>query len=400
MTPLLAIAAASLRRVLRDRTALFFILVLPVVLMVIVGAVASGGQDFRIGVVERDTSAAAGALVKELADTPGLDVSRYRDAASLEISVARSDLDAGVVIPAGFGSAIRTGKPVVLQLMAEQANSTQQAAALRVRSVVASEGARVQAALFASRYGGSYAENEARARSLQIRTAAVGVVPETVKTTAATLPAGYEYSAPTELVLFVFLTAVASGATIVETRRLGMFERMSSAPVAPGTIILGSALTYVSIALVQSIILVAVGSLVFGVSWGDPLGAGALLLLWSLVGGSAGMVAGTLFRTPEQASAIGPVVGIALAMLGGCMWPLSIVSPTMREIGHVTPQAWAVDAWTALLARHATLTGIGGELGVLALFATLFFALSTIRLRASVSGSPFRRHASTRAVRP
>ncbi|MGD0874353.1 MAG: hypothetical protein ABSA14_05095 [Acidimicrobiales bacterium] len=42
---------------------------------------------------------------------------------------------------------------------------------------------------------------------------------------------------------------------------------------------------------------------------------------------------------PEQASAIGPIVGIVFATRGGCMRTLSIVSTTMREIGHATPQA-------------------------------------------------------------
>jgi ABC-2 type transport system permease protein len=93
------------------------------------------------------------------------------------------------------------------------------------------------------------------------------------------------------------------------------------------------------------------------------------------------MAAGTMFRTPEQASAIGPVIGITFAMLGGCMWPLSIVSPAMRAIGHATPQAWAVDAWTNLLSGHGTVTTIWHQLGILALFALGLFAIATIRSR-------------------
>jgi len=97
------------------------------------------------------------------------------------------------------------------------------------------------------------------------------------------------------------------------------------------------------------------------------------------------MVAGTVFRTPEQASAMGPIVGIVFAMLGGCMWPLSIVSTTMREIGHATPQAWAVDAWTILLSNHGDIVTISHELGILGLFAFGFFALATFRLKRMLS---------------
>ncbi len=93
------------------------------------------------------------------------------------------------------------------------------------------------------------------------------------------------------------------------------------------------------------------------------------------------MLAGTLFRTPEQATATGTAVGIVFGMLGGCMWPLAILSSSFREVGHVVPQAWAVDAWTDLLSRGGTLHSIAPQLAVLAGFAVLFLTLATFRLR-------------------
>jgi len=67
------------------------------------------------------------------------------------------------------------------------------------------------------------------------------------------------------------------------------------------------------------------------------------------------------------------------------MWPLSIVSTTMREVGHATPQAWAVDAWTNLLSNHGDMATISHELGILALFAFGLFALATFRLKAMLA---------------
>jgi ABC-2 type transport system permease protein len=130
---------------------------------------------------------------------------------------------------------------------------------------------------------------------------------------------------------------------------------------------------------------VTIGAVVFGVSWGNPLAALVLVLVWSLVGAGAGMLSGTLYRTPEQATAVGPALGIALAMLGGCMWPLALTTSTMRVVGHFTPQAWAVDAWTALLSRHGTVSSIAGNLGVLTLFAAGFLLLATTRLRRALA---------------
>ena len=62
----------------------------------------------------------------------------------------------------------------------------------------------------------------------------------------------------------------------------------------------------------QSALIVIVGAVVFGVSWGNPLAAALLVITWALVGAGAGLFSGTFFRTPEQASAIGPTAGIAL----------------------------------------------------------------------------------------
>jgi ABC-2 type transport system permease protein len=182
------------------------------------------------------------------------------------------------------------------------------------------------------------------------------------------------------LVLFVFLNALAGSAVVIGNRKLGMYERMLAGPVRSGTIIAGEALGFVAVALAQALLIIGVGSVLFGVSWGNPLAAALLVGIWALVGAGAGMLAGTLFASPEQATAVGPALGIAFGMLGGCMWPLAIVGPTMRAVGHATPQAWAVDAWTRLLSQHGTLASIAPHLLVLAGFASVFLALATWRL--------------------
>jgi ABC-2 type transport system permease protein len=74
-------------------------------------------------------------------------------------------------------------------------------------------------------------------------------------------------------------------------------------------------------------------------------------------------------------------------MLGGCMWPLSGVGPLMRTVGHIAPQAWAMDAFVRLIFGHSGLVGILPDVGVLALFAFGLVALATSRLRAVAMAS-------------
>ncbi len=58
-------------------------------------------------------------------------------------------------------------------------------------------------------------------------------------------------------------------------------------------------------------------------------------------------------------------VGIALGMLGGTMWPLEIVPQAMRTVGHLTPHAWAMDAFIALMGKGADLASIAPQIAIL-----------------------------------
>jgi len=378
----LAIAWASVRRVVRDRTALFFIVVLPIAVILIIGVSVRGFQTFKVGVLDEGAGSTGRAVITALAHDDGLAVVRYGSPAAVSKAVARGEVTTAVILPAGMDEAVRAGRSATVGIIAEQTNTSQQAAAQAVEAVVARQGALVQAAQFTvSAVGGTYDAGLAVARAEAGRVAQASVTSRVVDANANVLPEGFSYSAPTMLVLFIFLSGVVRGANIVDNRRLGMYERMGAAPVRAVSVIAGEGVGFAVVALGQALLIVVVALVVFGVSWGDPLAATALVLVWIAVGAGAGMLAGTLFRTPEQAAAVGPVVGIAFAMLGGCMWPLAIVSSTMRQVGHATPHAWAVDAWTALLARHGTIATIGGDLLVLCAFAAGLLLIGTVRFR-------------------
>jgi ABC-2 type transport system permease protein len=134
-------------------------------------------------------------------------------------------------------------------------------------------------------------------------------------------------------------------------------------------------------AVFQGVFIVALGALLFGIQWGDPLAAGLLILVFALVSTGAALLMGTWARTEDQTSAIGPAIGIGLGMLGGCMWPLVIVPPVMRTIGHGTPQAWAMDGFIALIARNAHVGDVAGKLLALSVFAVLLLGVGAWRLR-------------------
>ena len=378
----LTVTAVSLRRLLRDRTAMFFVVLLPVVVILVIGATVGGHSNPRVVVVDQDHSPISANLVAELRSSSGIVITVATSEDQARTAVRRGEQTAAVVIPAGFGSRLGAGGTGQVAVIGSAAPGSRQAADAVVGAIVARNAAPLQAAAFAAQQGGGdFTTDLALARRLQATTQAVTVQTHVVNSTSDVLPGGFGYSAPTMLVLFVFVNALAGGAAMIQARGLGIYDRALAAPVRPADVVLGEALGLLSLTLLQSLLIIAVGLVVFGVTWGNPLAAAVLVFVWALVGTGAGMLSGTLFRTPEQASAIGPSLGIALGMLGGCMWPLAIVAPFMRSLGHAAPQAWAVDAWTTLLSKGGQLADIATQLAVLSGFGLGLLALAAYLMR-------------------
>jgi ABC-2 type transport system permease protein len=190
----------------------------------------------------------------------------------------------------------------------------------------------------------------------------------------------FDYTAPSNLVLFTFINTTVAGTVIAAERRQGITRRLLASPHGTGTILAGIGASKLLFALVQSALIVTVGTLVFGVSWGDPLAAGLLIVLFALVATSVGLLLGASVRNPDQAQAVGVPIAIALAMLGGCMWPLEVVPPLMRAVGHVAPHAWAMDAWQDVIFDGAGVAAVAGPLAVLSGFAVVLGLAARRRL--------------------
>jgi len=186
----------------------------------------------------------------------------------------------------------------------------------------------------------------------------------------------FSYVAPADLVLFLGITVLLLASGVVESRRLGVMRRLAAAPLRQRTVIAALVATSLCVAAVQSAGLLLVGRLIFGVHWGDPAGVFLVLATLSLAYSGAAALVSVRSRSEEQAISVAVVLGIVCGMLGGCMYPLDVVGPVVRAVGHVVPQAWAMDAFVNLIYHHAGLVAVLPEVGALALFAAVLGALA------------------------
>ena len=256
-----------------------------------------------------------------------------------------------------------------------------------IAAVVDQQSARVRAARFvAQEQRAAFPDGLARVDAVAARLPQVTVETSEVGTASATdATSQFDPSAYTELLLFMFIMSLTSSSGLLETQRLGVTRRMASTPTTAWAIVEGQALGQFAVTVVQGLTVMFASALLFGVHWGDPLAAGTLMVAFSLVASGAGMLLGVLPTNERISSALGVLLSLGLAALGGTMMPLEYFSPTMRTVAHlVTPHAWAVDGFSTLIREHGNLTDIAGPIAVLLAVAGVLLSCAAGLMRRSI----------------
>ena len=84
------------------------------------------------------------------------------------------------------------------------------------------------------------------------------------------------------------------------------------------------------------------------------------------------MLMGALFHNDQQAAPVGVFLGLGTAALGGCMMPLQVMelfAPAVWTVAHVTPHAWALEAFEDLVLNGAGLGDVLPYIGILLAYA-------------------------------
>ncbi len=377
----LEIARVSILRTFRDRMGLFFIVALPMILVIVLGVTYGGMDAARIGVADEDGSALSSALAGDLATTDvRLEIRTYATSAELRDAVERGFVIVGLAIPAGYDATLRAGGQASVELIAQQ-QSYASVVRTAIEAAVARQRAQVGAARFAATASGvSFDTALAAARAGQPGVAGMTVAVDSVAA-ASVNPNGFAVGAQSQVILFMFLTSMTGASVLVSTRQLGISRREFSTPTGVGTIIAGETLGRFGFALFQGAFIVVASAVLFGVDWIDVPATAAIIVAFALVASGAAMLVATVVSNEHQVSAVGPAVGMIFGLLGGTMVPPEVFPEIMRTLSHLTPHAWAMDAFHRLLLQGGGLADVLPEVGVLIGFAALLLSLAVVRFR-------------------
>lgn len=380
-----AITSTNIKRLMREPSTIFFVFIFPMLLILVLGASFGGGFTPKVGVVVDGDGAYARAFADGVAAIEEFESVDYDDPAVLLEDVERGVLQMGVIIPDDYDSALASGTAAAVEYVGRLDQSSFQYRA-SIEAVAIDQSAVFQAARLVESEG--LADFDSAVATAQLVASGGGGPDVEVSTTGEALFGDigqFDLGAPSNLILFVFLTSLAGSAALIQTRRLGVSRRMVSTPTSISQILIGETGGRFAIAMIQGLFIMIGAAVAFDVRWGNLLGAAVLLILIALVGAGGGMLMGSLFDNDEQAGSMGVFIGLGMAALGGAMFPLEIFPETMRTVAHVTPHAWAIDGFAELIRHGGTLASIATEVLVLLGFAVVLLALGTWRLRAKLT---------------
>jgi ABC-2 type transport system permease protein len=217
---------------------------------------------------------------------------------------------------------------------------------------------------------------------------AANVAVEVVGSPRPARPSSVQQNVPAWLIFGMFFVVLPISALFIVERRDGTAARLRSQQVPFSLLLAGKIGPFFVINLLQTVLMLAAGAAL--VPW---LGGEALSLAarWDLLAAVAactslaaigwGLLVAVCARTLEQATVIGGVGNILAAALGGIMVPRFVMPSAMQAVANLSPMAWALDGFHAVMLRQGALADIVLPCAKLLALAAALFAATLWRLR-------------------
>ena len=383
----------------------------PIIFIAVMGATFgnTGAPTVAVYLVNEDEGRLGRQIVSALRDDATLALEMLDSRAEADRRVGAGQRMAAIVIPAGLSEAVLTDSGGVVKVIVDPAREQSAGVVLgQVRAATApilieAEVERAVRTVF-NTAPETFGLTDADAASLGVDLDAVarflaaainGVVSSQVQdaiddplvrielrpasdAAPRQAPTIFDYLVPGYSVFFAFFLMGLMAETIYEERIGGALRRIFSLPIHRVSVLLGKALPYSLIAMLQVLIVLAASALLFDFDLGEaPLALLLLIVATGLAVGGLGILVSVLVRSEGQANSIPTLLTLVMAAISGALFP-SIQVPGLAQI---TPHYWAVQGFLTITALRGDLAAVLPNLGVLLAIALVTFTVAVWRFR-------------------
>lgn len=399
------IARKDLLQTVKDRSSLFFMLVMPLVLITVIGLAfgsffGNGSSQIAITVAmsNQDNGPVGKAIVQALdINTASLKVTvnQFNNANQVKDQVANnSNVNAGVVIPANASNTLIAAssngtlpknlvqvyslpstsdtRPTIIQnivtnvLTSEVAGST---AVGQVYGVCNQPGNHCgQSSINAQSIASTVGQASAQGGNSAVQTLTAG---------KATSFNNFDQVVPGYAIFFALFGINAVAGTILQEKEDGTFRRLLIAPVQRYALLGGKLLAQFILTLAQLTVLFAVGYFAFHLTIGSWPGVIALIVGASFATTGLGILLVSIVKTRRQLNPVVTLVVLITSAIGGAWWPLFVEPQWMQNIAKLGVTAWAMEGLNGVMILGKDFMQIAPDILGLLVYGLICFFVAT-----------------------
>jgi len=351
-----AFFTVSIKRLFRDRLALFFTFLFPLIFLFVFGALSSHSSvSLNVAIINRSDSSAAKQLVSQIDSLKVLKVDKeVTDFATANQKMSRGEIDATIELPPTFGSAGADKLPSGEAIVHYTQNNEQ--AANTLVSVLQAMFQGVNAKL--------------------VKT----VTPFTVtaqQTNTHSLSA-FDYTF-TGLLGFSILGAGIFGPMnyFPELKKMGILRRLHTTPLRVWQYFLSAMMSNAVAGLLSIAVMFIVALLVFHLKVvGNLLELTAFLAFGIILVLGIGLALGGWAKNERQAAPLGNIIVFPMMFLTGIFFPRFLMPEWLQHITTFMPLTPVIDGARMILAEGKSLLDLGPQLGIMAIWLVIIYAIA------------------------
>lgn len=370
------IAKKDLLQTIRDRGSIFFILIMPMIFITVMGLTlgnafgGSGPIQVNVAMNNQDNGFVGQDIVKYLninTKTLQINLKNYStpDQVTSIVADTKSSIDAGIVIPAGTTDTLLkdvenhqpTNNLVKFYALPGTNNEptliAQQILTSIISSIVTSEYAS-GAAIGQVNQVCNTPDNHCAPATINQQTISQAVSQAVVAAQQTTpvqaLTAGkavtvssFDLYVPGYAIFFAMFSINAVAGTILQEKEDGTFRRLLIAPIQKYALLGGKLLAQFILTTLQMFILFAFGYFFFHIHINNPLAVGLLLLGTSFGVTGLGILLVSLVKTRRQLNPIVTIVTLVSSVISGIFFPSWLLPSWLQQFAHITLPAWAAE---------------------------------------------------------
>jgi ABC-2 type transport system permease protein len=341
------------RGYMRSRVGLFFSLIFPIILILIFGAIFSGGSSGPIPVYLQNqdgSSPVSVGFVNALNSTTAIKVTLVDSSANFTQYLSSHSASDGIVIPPGFQAGYTSGNPVNVIVYGNPTTST--------NGIVT-----------------GFTNGVASAFNLQ-RVHATPVIGISQQPLISKSYKYIDYLVP-GLVGFSVLTSPMFALVNISSqyKRDKIFKQLSLTPLTKTEWLLSKIVWYVILTIISFFLMTLTGTLGFGAHLTFSLGIIPFLVLGPFLFVSLGMLVGTVSKSVESAAVVGNLVTFPMMFLSGTFFPVATMPAYLQNVAHVLPLFYVIDGLNNVM-LYGNYSAALTDVGVLVVLSAVIFALA------------------------